>query len=48
VTREDYQQVKHGIAIRLQQMRKKRGLTQAKPGKLSGTKNPGTPVLSKT
>ena len=37
VTREDYQQAKHGIAIRLQQMRKKRGLTQAKLGELSGT-----------
>ena len=37
MTREDYQQVKHGIAIRLQQMRKKRGLTQAKLGELSGT-----------
>ena len=37
VTREDYQQAKHGIAIRLQQIRKKRGLTQAKLGGLSGT-----------
>ena len=37
VTREDYQQAKHGISIRLQQMRKKRGFTQAKLGELSGT-----------
>ncbi len=37
MTREDYQRAKHGIAIRLQQMRKKLGLTQAKLGELSGT-----------